>query len=322
MKSRIRAAADALAHRIAGVASRQLSSSFKNLENMMMLQGRTLAEINATRTDIRSLHDVEFKVFSQYGEDGILQHLIRQTHILPSEQIFVEFGVQDYLESNTRFLLQGCQWRGLIIDGSREYMESVRRSDLYWRNDLTALDAWIDRDNINDLIGGAGFAGDIGILSVDIDGNDYWVWEQIEVVNPVIVVLEWNSVFGPDHPVSVPYDPAFSRPEAHYSCLYWGASMGAFESLGKSKGYSLLGSNRVGNNIFFVRNDRLGDLKPVTTSEAWLESRFRDSRDASGQLDFKSGPARKEVIKDLPLIDVRSGQTISLAELEEKENLR
>ena len=77
--------------------------------------------------------------------------------------------------------------------------------------------------------------------------------ERIEVVNPVIVVLEWNSVFGPDHPVSVPYDPAFSRAEAHYSCLYWGASMGAFESLGSAKGYSLLGSNRVGNNIFFVR---------------------------------------------------------------------
>lgn len=283
---------------------------------MMMLQGRTLAEINATRTHVQSLHDVEFKVFSQYGEDGILQHLIRQTHILPSEQVFVEFGVQDYLESNTRFLLQGCQWRGLIIDGSSEYMESVRRSDLYWRNDLTALDAWIDRDNINDLIGGAGFSGDIGILSVDIDGNDYWVWERIEVVNPVIVVLEWNSVFGPDHPVSVPYDPAFSRAEAHYSCLYWGASMGAFESLGSAKGYSLLGSNRVGNNIFFVRNDRLGDLSPVTTSEAWLESRFRDSRDTSGQLDFKSGVARKEVIKDLPLIDVTTGEPVTLAGLD------
>lgn len=283
---------------------------------MMMLQGRTLAEINATRTHVQSLHDVEFKVFSQYGEDGILQHLIRQTHILPSEQVFVEFGVQDYLESNTRFLLQGCQWRGLIIDGSSEYMESVRRSDLYWRNDLTALDAWIDRDNINDLISGAGFSGDIGILSVDIDGNDYWVWERIEVVNPVIVVLEWNSVFGPDHPVSVPYDPAFSRAEAHYSCLYWGASMGAFESLGSAKGYSLLGSNRVGNNIFFVRNDRLGDLSPVTTSEAWLESRFRDSRDTSGQLDFKSGVARKEVIKDLPLIDVTTGEPVTLAGLD------
>ena len=283
---------------------------------MMMLQGRTLAEINATRTHVQSLHDVEFKVFSQYGEDGILQHLIRQTHILPSEQVFVEFGVQDYLESNTRFLLQGCQWRGLIIDGSSEYMESVRRSDLYWRNDLTALDAWIDRDNINDLISGAGFSGDIGILSVDIDGNDYWVWERIEVVNPVIVVLEWNSVFGPDHPVSVPYDPAFSRAEAHYSCLYWGASMGAFESLGSAKGYSLLGSNRVGNNIFFVRNDRLGDLSPVTTSEAWFESRFRDSRDTSGQLDFKSGAARKDVIKDLPLIDVTTGEPVTLAGLD------
>lgn len=316
VSSLARMIADPIIQQIAGLAGRQFASSLRQIENMMLLQGRALALQNAERAPLARLQDAEFKVFSQYGEDGILQYLIRETGIGRDEQIFVEFGVQDYLESNTRFLLQGDNWRGLIIDGSTQYMESVRRSDLYWRHDLTAVDAWIDRDNINDLIGGTGFKGDIGILSIDIDGNDYWVWERIDVVNPVIVVTEWNSVFGPKHAVSIPYDRAFDRATAHYSCLYWGASMRAFEQLADRKGYALVGSNRVGNNIFFVRRDRLGRLKALTTEEAYVVSRFRDSRDAQGNLNFLGGERRYEEIKNLPVVEVASGRTTTLRELD------
>lgn len=301
---------------VTGVAGRQFASSLRQIENMMILQGRALSLQNADRAPLVNLQDAEFKVFSQYGEDGILQYLIHETGLTREEQVFVEFGVQDYLESNTRFLLQGDHWRGLIIDGSKEYMESVRRSDLYWRNDITAVDAWIDRDNINQLIGDAGFHGDIGILSVDIDGNDYWIWEKIDVVNPVIVVAEWNSVFGPNHAVSIPYARDFDRATAHYSCLYWGASMRAFEELGARKGYVLVGSNRVGNNIFFVRRDRLGRLKGLSTREAYVISRFRDSRDANGQLNFLSGDRRYDEIKNLPVVEVSSGRTTTLQQLD------
>jgi len=316
VSSLVRMIADPIIQQVTGLAGRQFASSLRQIENMMILQGRALALQNADRAPLARLQDAEFKVFSQYGEDGILQYLIRETGIEREEQIFVEFGVQDYLESNTRFLLQGDHWRGVIIDGSNQYMESVRRSDLYWRHDLTAIDAWIDRDNINDLIGGAGFKGDIGILSVDIDGNDYWVWDKLDVVNPVIVVAEWNSVFGPQHAVSIPYDRAFDRATAHYSCLYWGASMRAFEQLADRKGYALVGSNRVGNNIFFVRRDRLGRLKALTTDEAYVLSRFRDSRDAQGNLNFLGGARRYEEIRNLPLVEVGSGRTTTLQELD------
>lgn len=316
VSSLARMIADPVIQQVTGLAGRQFASSLRQIENMMILQGRALALQNADRAPLARLQDAEFKVFSQYGEDGILQYLIRETGIEREEQMFVEFGVQDYLESNTRFLLQGDHWRGLIIDGSNQYMESVRRSDLYWRHDLTAVDAWIDRDNINELIGDAGFKGNIGILSVDIDGNDYWVWERIDVVNPVIVVAEWNSVFGPRHAVSIPYAPAFDRATAHYSCLYWGASMRAFEQLAAKKGYALVGSNRVGNNIFFVRRDRLGRLKALTTDEAYVVSRFRDSRDAQGNLNFLGGERRYEEIKHQPLVDVASGRTTTLQDLD------
>ncbi len=298
------------------VVSYAMASYRQQMEDLMILQGRALALQNSERAPLAKLQDAEFKVFSQFGEDGILQYLIRETAITREESTFVEFGVQNYSESNTRFLLMNDHWRGLIIDGNKEYMNFVRKQDIYWRHDLTAVDAWIDRDNINQLIGEAGYGGDLGVLSVDIDGNDYWVWEKIEVVRPIIVIVEWNSVFGVDHAISVPYDRAFQREKAHYSNLFWGASITAFDHLAKRKGYSLLGSNTVGNNLFFVRNDRLGRLTPLSVKDSYVESRFRDSRDIAGKLNFLGGAKRRLEILDLPVVDVINDKTTTLRELE------
>lgn len=305
-----------ISQHLEAVVSRAMSSHRQLMDDLLILQGRGLALKNAERAPLHKLQDAEFKVFSQFGEDGILQYLIRETGISRDESTFVEFGVQNYSESNTRFLLMNDHWRGMIIDGSKEYMDFVRNQDIYWRHDLTAVDAWIDRDNINQLIGDAGFSGDLGILSVDIDGNDYWVWERIKVVKPIIVVVEWNSVFGSDYAISVPYDPEFQREKAHYSNLFWGASIAAFNHLADQKGYSLLGSNTVGNNLFFVRNDRLGRLRPLTPKEAYVESRFRDSRDAAGKLNFLGGETRRLEILDVPLVDVLTGTTTTMRALD------
>ena len=299
-------------HQLETQISSLLASQRHQLESLLVLQGRALAQLNNTNAPLAKLQDAEFKVFSQFGEDGILQYLIQETAISRAEASFIEFGVEDYSESNTRFLLLNNQWRGMIIDGSKAHMDLVRSQSMYWRYDLTAIDAWIDRDNINQLIADKGFSGNVGILSVDIDGNDYWVWERIQVVSPVIVVIEWNSVFGPEHEVSVPYDPAFQREKAHYSNLFYGASIRALEHLGKRKGYALLGSNTAGNNLFFVRNDRLGRLKTVTANEAYVESRFRESRDTSGALNFLGGLRRRAEILDVPLIDVMRDEMTTL----------
>lgn len=307
---------DSIVSQLGVMLSRSAVSSHQMIENSMILQGRNLALQNNDRAPLGQIQDAEFKVFSQFGEDGILQYLIQETGILAKERTFVEFGVQDYSESNTRFLLMNNHWKGLIIDGSKQYMDSVRSSDICWRHDLTAVDAWIDRDNINQLIGDAGFHDDIGILSIDIDGNDYWVWERIEVVKPVIVVVEWNSVFGAKHAITVPYDPVFKRENAHYSCLFWGASIRAFEQLAVRKGYALIGSNSAGNNLFFVRQDRLGQLKPLSTEDAYIESTFRDSRDSSGKLNFLGGEKRRLEILDLPVVDVLNDSTTTLRRLD------
>lgn len=293
----------------------------KHLDDLLILQGRALALQNCSRAPFTALHEAEFKVFSQFGEDGILQYLIREAKVTREETKFIEFGVQDYSESNTRFLLLNDHWSGMVIDGSEKYMNHLRRQDFYWRHDLTAVNAWIDRDNINRLIVEAGFAGHIGILSVDIDGNDYWIWEKIDVVNPIIVVAEYNSVFGSEHAISVPYDRTFQRHKAHHSHLFWGVSIGALAHLAERKGYSLIGSNTAGNNAFFVRNDRLGRLKPISPVEAYVESRFRDSRDAEGNLNFLRGNQRRSEILDVPLVDVLTGMTVTLRGLESAANV-
>ncbi len=186
----------------------------------------TLGQMAAWRVramqTIHSLQEVEFSVSSQWGQDGIIDWLIERAAIPPALQSFIEFGVQDYRVSNTRFLLQNRNWRGLIMDGSPDTLPTVKADRLYWKHDLTVKQAFITRENINDLITSANFSGEIGLLSVDIDGNDYWVWEAISAVNPILCICEYNAIFGDLHPLSVPYDPGFVRTSAHFSNLYFG----------------------------------------------------------------------------------------------------
>lgn len=272
---------------------------------------RMAAEPGAS-VDIRR---AEFKVFSQFGEDGIIQYLIRRAAVPEHLKTFVEFGVESYVEANTRFLLMNDNWRGLVMDGSPANMAAVRETSLYWRQDITAKAAFIDRDNINGLIADAGFGGEIGLLSIDLDGNDYWVWEKIAAVNPIIVVAEYNSVFGAKHAITVPYDPTFERAKAHYSHLYWGVSLRALEVLGRRKGYALVGSNSAGNNAFFVRRDCLNGQPELTSDQAYVESRFRESRDENGRLNYLSGDARLREIADMPVVDVERNVTTAIRNL-------
>jgi hypothetical protein len=286
----------------------------KSVDQGKILGGRLFAAQIAGRS-VGGIHNAEFKVFSQFGEDGILQYLIRETAIQDEERSFVEFGVENYTEANTRFLLLNDNWRVVVIDGSQNHVASIRASELYWRHDLTALASFITAENIDRLLTDAGFGGPIGILSVDIDGNDYWVWEKITSTHPVIVVVEYNSVFGADRAVTTPYDPAFNRARAHYSNLYWGASIKAFQVLAARKGYALVGSNSAGNNAFFVRRDRLGAIPELTPAQAHVESRFRDSRDPAGALTFLSGARRRTPMKDMTLVDVETGGRILVSDL-------
>lgn len=271
--------------------------------------GRIESRLNSNRQTLDP-RGHEFKVYSQWGEDGIIDYLCR-TISIPVKS-FVEFGVENYTEANTLFLLKHRHWRGLVIDGSANNIESIRRGTVFWRYDLQACEAFITRDNINDIITQNGLSGELGLLSVDIDGNDYWVWEAINCVQPAIVVCEYNSLFGPTAKISTPYKPDFYRTTAHASNMYYGASISALNYLAESRGYRLVAGNSDGNNIFFIREDLLGRLLVQTPEEAYVRAGFREARSHDGRVELLSFESRQQAIGDLPVVQVDTGRQIAL----------
>src|SRR5271168_4906031 len=267
-------------------------------EALGRIEGRQLWDL-----PVADIQRAEFRAFSQWGEDGILQHLLR--HIPVARKVFVEFGVENYTESNTRFLLTNDNWAGLVIDGSAKNVDYIKKDDIYWRFNLKAENAFINRENINDLIRQNGIEGEIGLLSIDIDGNDYWVWEAINVVVPSIVVVEYNARFGPERAVTVPYDAAFVRTIAHPSNIYYGASLAALCLLGKRKGYSFVGCNAAGNNAFFVRSElKPLDLPGLTPAEGFVRSQFRESRDPHGALSYLTEAQEVAILNQCTLVEI------------------
>ena len=286
--------------------------SKQDTETSLVLQGKILSELNRNKNS-KNIQDYEFKVFSQNGEDGIIQFLIQNTEI--KNKIFVEFGVETYKEANTKFLLLNNGWSGLIIDGDKDAMEKIASSDLHWKYDLKSIGNFITKDNINEIIKSAGIEGEIGLLSVDIDGNDYWVFENIDCINPQILIMEYNSMFGDTHKISVPYDENFVRSQKHYSNLYYGASIAALCDIANKKGYDLVGSNSFGNNLFFIRHD-CNKLKiKLTPKEAYVKSKFRESRDENGKLTFLSHKEGLELIKNEPIVNIEDKKTYSIGEV-------
>jgi hypothetical protein len=254
--------------------------------------------------------DFEFKVYSQWGEDGIIDYLTTRIDI--PKKIFVEFGVETYSEANTLFLLKHRQWRGLIIDGSTENISTVQGGHVFWRYDLMVDCSFITRDNINEILSRNGIQGDIGLLSIDIDGNDYWVWESISGISPRLIIAEYNSLFGATAAISTPYKSDFLRAAEHASKMYYGASIAALTNLARSRGYSLVAGNSAGNNVFFVRNDCLGSMQAQEPSQAYVQSAFREARSPAGAVELLSFAERQRAIAHLPVVDVVSGRHLTV----------
>lgn len=280
-------------------------------ERTLLLAARAHAAQVRSLPDGTPLREAEFRAFSQWGEDGILQYLLGR---VPVEQaFFVEFGVEDYREANTRFLLHSDGWAGLVMDSSARNIARIRGARSFWRHPLMAEQAFVTRENIDSLLARYIPGADIGLLSIDIDGNDYWVWEAITMVQPRIVVCEYNSLFGAEASVTIPYDTKFDRTRAHYSNLYWGASLAALCRLAERKKYVLAGSNSAGNNAFFVRSDCAARVRPLTARQAYVRARYRESRDSRGRLSFLQAQDGIALIAELPLIDVAAGNTTTVA---------
>lgn len=145
---------------------------------------------------------------------------------------------------------------------------------------------------------------------------DYWLLEGLEVVRPAIIVIEYNSIFGPTAKVTVPYTSDFVCSRAHWSHQYFGASLAALEDLASSRGYALVGATKNAVNAFFVRADLVGTMAPVHAATAWRPSRFLSARHESGALAYvRAHEDRLRLIADLPLYEVETGAVRSIRDL-------
>lgn len=224
---------------------------------------------DAKKDTLPNIQDTGFRVFSQFEEDGILLYifsLIGMTH-----KTFIEIGSDDGVNSNSANLYFHFGWHGLFLDGNPK---SIKRGKKFfakyphpWFYKPTFINAMITRKNINELITKANLKGEIGLLSIDIDGNDYWIWDKIEVVEPQVVIIETHIEFGLNN-IVVPYDENYVYPGKHP--IYHGASPVAMVNLAKRKGYRLVAANQYGFNLIFVKNGLVDDLIPEVDVENLL----------------------------------------------------
>jgi hypothetical protein len=199
-------------------------------------------------TSTASLTPFERRVNSQNGEDGILALILYRIGL--GSHWFVEFRVQDGSEGNCVSLAQEGGWDGLFIEGDDENYPLLEDR---WKGDpqIRVLHAKVTAGTVNELFASAGVPAEVDVLSIDVDGNDYWIWEALQGFRPRIVVIEYNASVDPEATVAMPREDD----HAWDGTDYFGASIGALRRLGRDRGYRLVHTDSVGVNAFFVRED-------------------------------------------------------------------
>lgn len=296
----------------------KLKSYFNNdISNFHFLIGQNAILASRSMSEkFQNLWDAEVKVFSQWGEDGILDYLCESLDL--SKPRVLEVGAGNFSECNSRFLAENRNASVVAVDGRDDLISSMSKHSLMWKNHIFAVQEWVTPLNINKVINTAreSMLG-IDIFSLDLDGNDYWILEAANLQHVSIVVVEYNPLFGSKLSVSVPRNDKFDRTSKHFSWLYYGASLGAFIQILSHKGFVFVGSNRVGSNAFFVKEDLVKKIKlslPVDLSRH-TDWRIRESRNYAGKLDYLSNHERMNQINEMPLINVMDGSELRIKDL-------
>jgi len=235
-------------------------------ENEAKLLKERYPEINLLNKKL-PLNSHELSVHSQHGEDGIIAHIFSKIGV--KNGTFVEFGSGGERGCNSSNLAINFGWRGLFIDGSKE---NVLNGNDYYSSfsqikpgNVKFFHSWITKENINKIIKNNGFEGEIDLLSIDIDGNDYHILKAIDVVKPRMIIIEYNASLGTKDSLTVKY-----KPHLQSEGWYCGASIKALTKLASKKGYVLVGCESNGSNAFYVRKDLAkGKVKEAKVEEAF-----------------------------------------------------
>jgi hypothetical protein len=199
----------------------------------------------------RDLTQFELKAFSQNGEDGVIQEITRR--VGAGTHTFVEFGIGTGAEGNCVFLAEVMRWRGLFCEADPVAFASLQARYAHASKVMT-VNARLTPESIESILLQAGVETEPTLLSIDVDGNDYYLWEALETIRPRIVVIEYNASLDPTVPLVQPYSAAGADGTA-----FFGASLAALESLARRRGYRLVHTELAGVNAFFVREDVAGD---------------------------------------------------------------
>jgi len=244
--------------------------SLQTTQILLLLKYKELLARKAS--PLPAFDEVGFRCYSQFDEDGILLYLFAM--IGATHKVAVEICAGDGRQCNTANLIINHGWQGYLFDGNSENIHTGRKyfgehnNTFIWPPALTC--AWITAENVNETIGSAGVTGEIDLLSLDIDGMDYWVWKAINRINPRVVLCETNNAILQDEALTVPYKADFVR-DLNATPHYHGASLAATAKLASEKGYRLVGTCRYGFNAFFIRQDIAKDLFPAVTVASCLQ---------------------------------------------------
>jgi hypothetical protein len=287
-----------------GFSPGPIANKLRSVEESIRFESAVTQEAIHRTQEFARPYDANYRAFSQFNEDGILQYLIRKVGC--PHKTFVEIGTEDYRESNTRFLLEKDWWSGVTVDAGNEAEEWMKRTSIYFLHDIRHVRSFVTTSNIESIL--CDSFPEIDILSIDVDGVDYHLWKQINCHRPRIVMLEFNPLFGSIHKVVTPYRDDFSRKAHHSTMTCYGASLSAMVALAIEKSYSLVETSN-GPNAFFIANEHLGDLKPVTVEQAWRNWNIKESFNADGSNDYVyNKQERLRRMSDGVIIDLTTGQ--------------
>ena len=224
----------------------------KDLEVRSLIGKDILINKRNDYLNFKSINDAEEKIFSQNGEDGIIDYILEIINV--KDPKFVEIGVEDYIESNTRLLYHIRNSQGLIVDQTIDINKLSKNLEL-WKGRLKVLKKAVTPKNINEIINYENFNKDLDLFSIDIDGLDFWVIKELPTNFAKICIAEYNPLFGSEYEVTVPNIENFNRTNYHYSNLCWGVSLKGLINLMNEKNFVFLGTNNLKNNAFFVNKD-------------------------------------------------------------------
>jgi len=254
----------------------------------------------------KNLNDLDYKVYSQNGEDGIIDYLLSSLNI--DKPKFVEVGIGDYSECNSRFVYEKTSAKGIVIDCITDLERKISKSVNLWKGDLTIVNEKVSSKNILDTLNRFSALEDLDLFSLDIDGIDYWVIEKLPVNFSKIAVIEYNSIYGPNLKITTPNIENFDRNDYHFSNLCFGASLKAIVDLMKKKNFSFIGTNLTRCNAFFVQNDYIDLIKikfpDLEDLSYHTNSNIRESRDKNGNLNYLSGSDRIKSIFECEVFDL------------------